>query len=119
VFKVLFLNAQNEIIAVEDLFEGTLTASSIYPREIFKEAIKHDAASLIFAHNHPTGNPNPSENDLEVTRDLVFAASMMQIDVLDHVIIGDNQHFSFADQGLIKESRLEYAQLKNIVEASP
>ena len=78
-FKVMFLNTQNQIINVEDLFEGTLNASAVYPREIIAQAIKHNAASLIFAHNHPSGNPEPSDNDKQITRDLVFAGNIMQI----------------------------------------
>ena len=102
-FKVMFLNAQNQVIEVEGLFEGTLTASAVYPREIVEKAIKHNAASLIFAHNHPSGNPEPSDNDKQITRDLVFAGNIMQLKVLDHIIIGDNRYFSFADAGLIEK----------------
>jgi len=79
VFKVMFLNSQNQVIEVEDLFEGTVTTSAVYPREIIEKAIKHNAAALIFAHNHPAGNPQPSDNDKGVTQDLVFAGNIMQI----------------------------------------
>ncbi|MEE9491724.1 MAG: DNA repair protein RadC [Dehalococcoidia bacterium] len=112
VFKVIFLDVQNQVIEVEDLFEGTLTASSVYPREIMKSAIKHNAASLIFAHNHPSGNPAPSESDEEITRDLLLAANIMQIEVLDHIIIGENKYFSFADDGLIEEFELNVMSLR-------
>ena len=101
IFKVLFLNGQNEIIAVEDLFEGTLNASAVYPREVIKAAIKHNALSVIFAHNHPSGNPQPSQLDKNITKQLVDAGSVMHIAVLDHIIIGDNRYFSFADEGLM------------------
>ena len=111
-FKVMFLDAQNRVIEAEDLFEGTLTASAIYPREVIRSAIKYNAASLVFAHNHPSGNPQPSDNDKEITRDLVFATSIMQIEVLDHIIVGDNRYFSFADEGLIKEYQLDSLNLK-------
>ena len=107
-FKVIFLNAQNQVIEVENLFEGTLNASAIYPREIIERAISHNTAALVFAHNHPSGNPEPSDNDKQITQDLVFAANIMQIQVLDHVIIGDNRYFSFADEGLIKEYNLNF-----------
>ncbi len=112
VFKVLFLDGQNQVIEVEDLFEGTLAASSVYPREIIQSAIKHNAASLIFAHNHPSGNPEPSGSDKEITRDLVFAGSIMQIKVLDHIIVGENKYSSFADEGLIEEYELAFLNLK-------
>ena len=112
VFKVMFLTAQNQVIAVENLFEGTLTASAVYSREIIKSAIKHNAAALIFAHNHPSGNPEPSDNDKQITRDLVFAANIMQIKVLDHIIIGDNRYFSFADEGFIEKYDLDFLSLR-------
>ena len=111
-FKVLFLNSQNQVVEVEDLFEGTLAASSVYPREIIESALKRNAASLIFAHNHPSGNPEPSGSDKEITRDLVFAGSIMQIKVLDHIIVGENKYFSFADEGLIEEYELAFLNLK-------
>ena len=101
VFKVLFLDGKNQPIDVEDLFEGTLNISSVYPREIIKSAIKHNAASLIFVHNHPSGSPEPSSSDKEITKELIAASNTMQIKVLDHIIIGDNKYFSFADEGLI------------------
>jgi DNA repair protein RadC len=112
VFKVMFLNAQNRIIEVENLFEGTLTASAVYPREIIKSAIKHNAAALIFAHNHPSGDPAPSDNDKQITRDLVFAGNLMQMKVLDHIIIGDNRYFSFADKGLIEKYDLDFLSIR-------
>jgi len=108
----MFLNTQNQIINVEDLFEGTLNASAVYPREIIAQAIKHNAASLIFAHNHPSGNPEPSDNDKQITRDLVFAGNIMQIKVLDHIIIGDNRYFSFADEKLLEEYDLAFLKLQ-------
>jgi len=112
IFKVLLLNGKNQIIEIEDLFEGTLNTSSIYPREIVKSAIKNNAVSLIFAHNHPSGNPEPSQSDKNVTEDLVFAGNFMQIKVLDHIIIGDNNYFSFADAGLIEEYNLNFLSIK-------
>jgi DNA repair protein RadC len=111
-FKVMFLNAQNQVMEVENLFEGTLTASAVYPREIIEKAIRHNAAALIFAHNHPSGNPEPSDNDKQITQDLVFAANIMQMKVLDHIIIGENKYFSFADKGLIDEYNLSFLSLR-------
>jgi len=111
-FKVMFLDAQNQVIEAEDLFEGTLTASAVYPREIVRDAISHNAAALVFAHNHPSGNPEPSDNDKQITRDLVFAANIMQMKVLDHIIVGDNCYFSFADEGLIEKYEQHFLELK-------
>jgi DNA repair protein RadC len=102
-FKVLFLDAKNQILEEKTLFEGTVDSSAVYPREIIKDALRYEASSLIFVHNHPSGDPEPSPCDKEITRDLVFAAKVMQLKVLDHIIIGNNCFFSFSDQGLIEE----------------
>jgi len=112
IFKVIFLDGKNQIIDIEDLFEGTLNISSVYPREIIKSAIKYHAASLIFVHNHPSGSPEPSLSDKEITKDLIAASNTMQIKVLDHIIIGENRYFSFADEGLIEEYNLNYANVR-------
>jgi len=112
VFKVIYLNSQNQIIETEDLFEGTLNSSSISPREVIESAVKYNAASLIFVHNHPSGNPEPSPSDKEITRDLVYAGSIMRIRVLDHIIIGNNRYFSFAGEGLIEEYEMDFLNLK-------
>lgn len=103
IFKVLFLDGKNELINVENLFEGSLTSSVVYPREIMKKAIKHNATALIFVHNHPSGDPSPSQSDKEITEKLVSAGKTMEIKVLDHIIIGNNKYFSFADERLIKQ----------------
>ncbi len=112
VFKVIYLNSQNQIVETQDLFEGTINSSSVSPREVVESAIKNNAASLIFVHNHPSGNPEPSRSDKELTRDLVYAGSIMRIRVLDHIIIGNNKYFSFASQGLIEEYELDFLNLK-------
>ncbi len=111
-FKVIYLNGQNQIIDIVDLFEGTVNASSVYPREIVKAAIRHNAVSLIFVHNHPSGDPKPSKHDKEVTRDLVFAGTIMHIRVLDHLVIGNNCYYSFAGQGLIEEYETDFLSLR-------
>ena len=112
VFKVIYLNSQNQIIEVATLFEGTVDSSFIPPREVMESAIKHNAACLVFAHNHPSGSPEPSKYDKEITRDLVYAASIMRIRVLDHIIIGNNRYFSFASEGLIEEYEMDFLNLK-------
>jgi len=112
VFKAIYLNSQNQIIDTADLFKGTVNSSVISPREVIESAIKHNAVSLILVHNHPSGNPEPSTHDKEVTRDLVYAGCIMQIKVLDHIIIGDNTYFSFAGEGLIEEYELDFLNLK-------
>jgi DNA repair protein RadC len=107
-FLVVYLDAKNRVIDVETLSEGTLTASSVYPREVIRAALRHHAAALIFAHNHPSGEPRPSEEDLAVTRQLVYAARLMGLVVHEHLIIGDNRCFSFADQGYIARMTSEF-----------
>jgi len=112
VFKVFFLDGKNQIVETKNLFKGTLNQSSVYPREVIKAAIKYNAAGLIFVHNHPSGNPEPSPSDKEITKELVFAGNLMHIKVLDHIIIGENRYFSFADEGLIEEYNLNYLSMK-------
>ncbi|MFC1941007.1 RadC family protein [Chloroflexota bacterium] len=112
VFKVIFLNSQNQIIDISDLFEGTINSSSVSPREVVESAIKNDAASLLFVHNHPSGNPEPSKSDKELTKDLVYAGAIMRLRVLDHIIIGGNRYFSFAGEGLIEQYELDFLNLK-------
>jgi len=112
VFKAIYLNNRNQIIDVTDLFEGTLDSIPIRPREIVENAINHRATALIFAHNHPAGDPTPSKHDKQLTRDLVFVGSILQIKVLDHIIIGDSRYFSFADKGLIEKYEDNFLNLK-------
>jgi len=110
-FKVFFLDAKNQIIEEETLFEGTVDSSAVYPREIMKDALRFNAAALIFAHNHPSGDPEPSFCDREITKELVFAARVMGLKVLDHIVIGNNCYFSFADHGLISDYDLLFLSI--------
>jgi len=113
IFKVVFLDAQNRIIAIETLFEGTLTASSVYPREVVQAALRHHAAGLFLVHNHPSGEPRPSSEDRLITRQLIHACRVVGITIHEHLIIGDNTYFSFADHGHIAEMNREYEALYN------
>ena len=110
-FKVLFLDAKNRILEEKTLFEGTVDSSAVYPREIMKDALRYDASSLIFVHNHPSGDPEPSASDKKITKDLVLAARVMQLSVLDHIIIGDDRYFSFADHGLIEDFDILFREI--------
>jgi DNA repair protein RadC len=110
-FKVILLDAKNRVIVSETLFKGTLTASSVYPREIVRTALNHQAAAVIFAHNHPSGDPTPSKEDIALTRQLIFACRMMGITVHEHIVIGNNRYFSFADEGHIARFNREYDSL--------
>ena len=112
VFKVLYLTSQNQIIDTADLFKGTIDSAAIAPREILEQALAHNAAALIFAHNHPTGVCEPSKSDKDITRDLVFAAATVQIKILDHLIIGNNRYYSFAGDGLISQYEMDFLKLK-------
>jgi DNA repair protein RadC len=99
IFKVIFLDSQNRMVAIEDLEEGTVNQASPIIREIFKRALEHFAVAVICAHNHPSGEPAPSREDKLFTQKLVEAGRTLQITVLDHIIIGDNRYYSFADEG--------------------
>jgi DNA repair protein RadC len=101
VFMVLFLDAQNRVLAQEELFSGTLTQTSVYPREVVKRALHHNAASVIFAHNHPSGVAQQSRADELLTTSLKQALALVDIRVLDHFIVAGNSTLSFAEKGLL------------------
>ncbi len=113
VFKVLFLNRKNELLADQDVFIGSLSGSAVYPREVLALALENKAAGMVFVHNHPSGDPKPSTEDRRLTRDLVWAAQLLMIQVLDHVIIGNNAYFSFADEGLIQGFIREFRRISD------
>lgn len=98
-FVTLFLNVKNQILHKQTIFIGSLNASIVHPREIFREAVKRSAASIICAHNHPSGNPAPSKEDIDVTKRLYEAGLLMGIELIDHVIIGDHQFISLKEKG--------------------
>ncbi len=99
-FVVLLLDTRNQLIKISEISVGSLDASIVHPREVFKEAITGSAASVIFAHNHPSGDPTASEDDISLTKRLVEAGEIMGIDVLDHVIICDKNYLSLKREGL-------------------
>ncbi|QAY65160.1 RadC family protein [Paenibacillus protaetiae] len=100
-FVCLFLNTKNHIIARETLSIGTLNASLVHPREVFRAAIKHSSASLICVHNHPSGDPAPSPEDISLTQRLLEAGQLVGIEVLDHIVIGDGRFISLKEHGLL------------------
>jgi DNA repair protein RadC len=100
-FRTIFLTTRNEIIAEKTLFEGSLTESVVSPREIILSAVQLAAASVILLHNHPSGDPSPSREDKRVTEKLAMACRYADISVLDHIIVGKDSYFSFADEGLL------------------
>jgi DNA repair protein RadC len=101
VFMVLFLDAQHRLIEAEEMFRGTLTQTSVYPREVVKRSLYFNAAAVIFAHNHPSGIAQPSQADELLTRSLKEALALVDIKVLDHFVIGGNAVMSFAERGLL------------------
>lgn len=100
-FVCLFLNTKNQVLAQETLSIGSLNASIVHPREIFRAAIKRSSASIICVHNHPSGDPTPSPEDIQITERLVEAGELVGIEVLDHIIIGDKRYISLKEQGLM------------------
>ncbi|WP_353096650.1 DNA repair protein RadC [Tissierella praeacuta] len=100
-FRVLLLDTKNQIIATEEISVGTLNVSIVHPRDVFKAAIKRNSNSMILIHNHPSGDPTPSNEDINVTNRLVDAGNLIGIKVLDHIIIGDNRYISFKEKNLI------------------
>jgi DNA repair protein RadC len=101
VFCVIYLTKRHQFIACEDLFRGTIDGASVYPREVLKEALKHNAAAVILAHNHPSGVAEPSQADLDITRQLKKVLDLVEIKVLDHIIIAGGDTVSFAERGLL------------------
>jgi len=103
VLKAIFLDASSKVISIETLFEGTVTETAVYPRELFLKAFNLGAVSIILVHNHPSGKLEPSSHDLSLTEKLILAGSMLHIKILDHIIIADSGYFSMAENGIIEE----------------
>lgn len=101
VFAALFLDAKHQLIQYVEMFRGSIDSASVYPREVVKEALHHNAAAVIFAHNHPSGNPEPSQADKTLTQRLKEALMIVEVRSLDHIVVGGRQTVSFAERGLI------------------
>ena len=100
-FKILSLDSRNKLISIDNVSIGTINANLVHPREVFKTAIQHLAVSIIIVHNHPSGDPEPSEDDLEITKRIVEVGKLIGINILDHIIITKTKFFSFKDKKLI------------------
>ena len=100
VFSIMLLNSQHQLIEYKELFFGTINSASVYPREVVKEVLAHNAAAVIFAHNHPSGVPEPSHADIAITKRLTEALKLIDVSVLDHIVIGETA-ISMAERGLI------------------
>jgi DNA repair protein RadC len=101
VFMCLFLDCQNRVIACEELFQGTIDGSVVHPREVVRRALHHNAAALIFAHNHPSGVAEPSQADVTITQRLKEALAVVEIRTLDHLVVGDTEVVSLAERGMV------------------
>ena len=101
VFAVIFLDSQNRLLAMEEMFRGTLTQTSVYPREVALRALHHQASAVVLAHNHPSGTVQPSRADEALTQTLKAALALLDVRVLDHIIVGPGQALSMAERGLI------------------
>ena len=97
----MFLDNRNRVLAFEELFRGTIDGAAVYPREVVKAALRHNAASVILAHNHPSGVAEPSRADRDITRRLVDALALVDIRVLDHIVLGRQTNVSLAERGLM------------------
>jgi len=100
-FRGLYLNSRNKLIHDEVISIGTLTANLIHPREVFQPAIEYLAAAIILSHNHPSGDPEPSGDDIKITKQLIEVSKIMNIEILDHIIIGKDKYISLKDRKLI------------------
>ncbi len=99
-FRIVLLDAKNHVLGLRTVSIGSLSSSIVHPREIFKEAIARSSAAIILVHNHPSGDPTPSQEDVEVTRRLIEAGRLLGIEVLDHIVVGDNRYVSFKEKGV-------------------
>jgi DNA repair protein RadC len=100
-FRIILLNIKNKVLGVETVFRGGLNSSIVHPREIFRLALRRSAASMILLHNHPSGDPTPSAEDISITRRLVDAAEIMGVHILDHIVMGEGRFLSFREKGLM------------------
>lgn len=100
-FRIMTLNTKKEINFIREISKGTINMTIVHSREVFRAAISDNAHSIILLHNHPTGDPSPSKEDIKLTKNLLEASKIIGIDILDHIIIGDNKYFSFLEEGLL------------------
>ncbi len=111
IFRVLLLNLERRVVATEDIAAGTLGEAVVYPREVVARALKAGAAAVVCAHNHPSGNPRPSQADRQITAQLFHACRAVGLDLMDHVIVGESELYSFAQEGLLRSLAAEHQAL--------
>ena len=112
-FWCIFMDTKNHILAIEKLFAGSLNSTAVYPREIIKKCLYHQAAAVVFAHNHPSGNPAPSSEDFMITKRLFFALMPIDVTIHDHVIVGNTAHYSMTGEGDINRIKISYETATN------
>ncbi len=117
-FKIVLMDQKNRVIRDVMVSEGSLTATIVHPREVFQPAVRESAAAVIFLHNHPSGDPAPSEEDKNTTKRLIMAGELLGIPVLDHVIIGSRDYFSFADAGYMSSKKMDEGSICNTISFS-
>lgn len=118
-FIVIYLNAKNYIIDDEIHAAGQVDSSGVFPKQVFRNALIHNASALIVAHNHPSGDPEPSIQDAEITKQLVKCGLILDCKILDHIIIGDTKFYSFADAGLIGDTERQFNELSATFKREP
>lgn len=101
VFSAVFLDSQHRVICFEELFRGTIDSASVYPREVVKKSLAHNAAAVIFVHNHPSGDPKPSDSDRRITQRLQEALKLIEVRAIDHIVVGNEGCSSFAELGYL------------------
>lgn len=101
VFSIVFLNTKHRVLRIEELFRGTIDSASVYPREIVKRALALSSSAIVAVHNHPSGNPEPSREDQRLTHELRDACKLVDVVLLDHIVLGGNDYFSFAEKGMM------------------
>jgi len=111
----IFLDAKNKVLGIEQLASGTITSAVVYPREMVKAALERKASAMILSHNHPSGDPMPSDNDNALTRRLHVALSVVDVKLLDHIIIGDS-YYSYADEGKLTQMKTQYESFFGIIQ---
>lgn len=112
-FYIIFLNAKNKVIAIEKMFQGTITSALVYPREILKKVLSHKAVSVIACHNHPSGDPLPSNEDIQITKTLYLGLKLFNVVLLDHLIIGFDKYFSMQEHGYISRFDRDFSTIMN------
>ena len=110
----VFMDRKNSIISIDKVASGSLCSSAVYPRELIKKALKYKSASVVIAHNHPSGDPLPSNEDRALTLKLIFSFKAVDINLLDHIVVGNSSYYSFADEGAMVELNQKFSEVTSL-----